>query len=396
MEYYAIGDNQYFISHHGVMGMHWGVRRFQPYGAGGYNRKNGATGKEIGNAKKTSSSKTARIDQVEDFAKENNLLTGPYRGTKRQKEAADLGLEAMKRARLGDTYALDNMKESERESFREWFMVEDQTIGYGLIADQVNQGKTKHEIKSIIDAADKLTSSDESHAYDPGVFELFEYKMTSDMYIGDKFLDSCIAIRDQNKALKHGIIFIDMGDNMTNYSNNDFRYYKGSSYLAHYGKKGMKWKKHLKASSNWWDEKVTGSTARKETKEAQKGYSNWKDRASYQDSGKRTQAGQMREKYNEKNVDATRRYQKSLRGKLSKSWGSRKRKIGNKLFGGPRALKQKVRNTVVVPLTRKKYEKKPSYQPLKSRGTYINRDTSAHSSSKYSKQTFYLPRRRSS
>lgn len=29
------------------------------------------------------------------------------------------------------------------------------------------------------------------------------------------------------------------------YSNNDFRYYKGGSYLAHYGVKGMKWKKHL-------------------------------------------------------------------------------------------------------------------------------------------------------
>ena len=27
------------------------------------------------------------------------------------------------------------------------------------------------------------------------------------------------------------------------YSNNDFRYYKGGDYLAHYGKKGMKWKK---------------------------------------------------------------------------------------------------------------------------------------------------------
>ena len=30
------------------------------------------------------------------------------------------------------------------------------------------------------------------------------------------------------------------------YSNNDFRYYKEGEYLAHYGVKGMKWKKHLK------------------------------------------------------------------------------------------------------------------------------------------------------
>lgn len=31
------------------------------------------------------------------------------------------------------------------------------------------------------------------------------------------------------------------------YSNNDFRYYKGGDYLAHYGVKGMKWKKHRNA-----------------------------------------------------------------------------------------------------------------------------------------------------
>lgn len=56
------------------------------------------------------------------------------------------------------------------------------------------------------------------------------------------------------------------------YSNNDFRYYKGGDYLAHYGKKGMKWHKHLKATTNWWDTNVTGSTARSDMKREQKSY----------------------------------------------------------------------------------------------------------------------------
>ena len=43
--------NQYILAHHGVRGMHWGIRRFQPYGTG-YDRKGGKTGKEIKAARK--------------------------------------------------------------------------------------------------------------------------------------------------------------------------------------------------------------------------------------------------------------------------------------------------------------------------------------------------------
>lgn len=54
------------------------------------------------------------------------------------------------------------------------------------------------------------------------------------------------------------------------YSNNDFRYYKEGEYLAHFGVKGMKWKK----KKSQWDPK-NRPVARKKTAY----YSNGKDPA---------------------------------------------------------------------------------------------------------------------
>lgn len=53
--YYLIKPTNKDLQHHGVLGMKWGVRRYQPYSQ--VPRKSGEYGKEIGEAKKTFSDK---------------------------------------------------------------------------------------------------------------------------------------------------------------------------------------------------------------------------------------------------------------------------------------------------------------------------------------------------
>lgn len=45
-----------YLAHYGILGMHWGIRRFQPYSVRG--RKSGEGGKEIGEARRLSKSPT--------------------------------------------------------------------------------------------------------------------------------------------------------------------------------------------------------------------------------------------------------------------------------------------------------------------------------------------------
>lgn len=117
---------------------------------------------------------------------------------KRMDEAADLGLKALAEYHRDVKEWIQDP--SQQKGNREWFLFEDQTIGLPTIADMVNHGKTKEEIKTAIDDAKKVYYS-ESYMKNPapGVFDLAE------SYQPDEFIDNAIKIKSQ-KSISHSAL----------------------------------------------------------------------------------------------------------------------------------------------------------------------------------------------
>ena len=143
--------------------------------------------------------KQQEVDSAYKRIKDADLWTEEEvsKGTdkKRSREAADLGLKALNKiGRQGY-----DEKQGITNDDRAWFVYEDQTIGLATIADLVNRGKTKSEIKSLMRDADLMDESDDTHKhYENGVFQLSWENGGYDRL--EPFIDACIEVKkDEEK-----------------------------------------------------------------------------------------------------------------------------------------------------------------------------------------------------
>lgn len=235
-EYKAAFLEQNDLAHFGILGMKWGVRRYQnpdgtltPAGKKRYDRLNDVANQMdlYYSGRKSAAEKADRLrkkakkygtetpeeykerkdrewnekmktrsedkqffkDNQKDIFTEHDVRNDP----KRAKAAADLGLEALNKiGRQGY-----DPEEGITNADRKWFIYEDQTIGLMTLADLALHGKSKDQINKMIKGA-KAISSDDYDAYtgEKGVFQLSETWET------DKYLDALFAILNAEGRLK--------------------------------------------------------------------------------------------------------------------------------------------------------------------------------------------------
>lgn len=160
-----------YLVHHGIIGQKWGVRRYQ-------NADGSLT--EAGKNRRNQSVYTAK-----DLSKKYDLLDNRMYNDndKRQRDAAILGLKALNE----DPNSSQN---------RDWFMTEDQTIGYGTVSDMINRGISKKELMNVIRKASELNKNDEEGA--PGIFELSEFSRSNN----SDFIDNCYKFKNNREAFR--------------------------------------------------------------------------------------------------------------------------------------------------------------------------------------------------
>lgn len=190
----ALGMGANYLSHHGILGQKWGVRRYQNADGtwtkeGLERRRETALAYDAKNGKfNVSSLKTnADVDALARSISETDGLVDKYdrsnaESQKKWYKSAELGLKAMK-----EDY--DEFDSSDPE-WQDWFLYEDQTNGYPEAAVLIDNGYPSSFVKSLFEQISTLPYS----GY--GIGEVSDFA-TGLIFAGqegykmDEFIDAC-------------------------------------------------------------------------------------------------------------------------------------------------------------------------------------------------------------
>lgn len=209
------------LCHFGILGMKWGIRRYQNKdgtltAAGKKRYAKELQAKEEAEKQKAleKEKRIATTKILKDFDK-HDFFVSDDTTSKRAIAAADTGLKALARLGRSGFYGLEDLKSVDKDTlqdYREWFIWEDQTVGLSTISDLANQGKTKNEIRSLIDKA-----FDYSRKYgyienprsksSEAIFFLSENGNIKDTEAGreyGKYVDDFIQACVDEQTIKHG------------------------------------------------------------------------------------------------------------------------------------------------------------------------------------------------